>query len=454
MPSPHTVTRHNEIDRLLHALSGSYCAAVVGLSNTGKSLLLRSLRSKDVRARYTERTGRRVAIVYIDCNGLLELSGQGFYELILRNIQESIPDLDEELALRIAEHYNQVVEPDTQFLVPLSFNNALTAIIEEDHRDLVLLFDEFDEVFDALDGRVFLNLRALKDKYADNLIYVTATARVLGSKRSDEQTAEFVELSASHTLILQPMTRFEADELADALARHAGLADGLAPEELDYLWAQAGGHPRMLRASLSHLIELRLRAPEIYQTGGLEAVHRELMDDVTLRSECARMWAQLGPDERDALLAIVRGTEGMPEALQKVEAWGLARWEDDGFVIFADLMADFVRRQASVQRQLPEGVSVDQDSGEVWIEGIPIPPLTELEFKLLSLLHERENKLTDKYQIVETVWGVDYVDEVDDARIEKLVSRLRAKIEPDPGDPRYIITVRGRGYKLTTPNQP
>jgi DNA-binding response OmpR family regulator len=37
---------------------------------------------------------------------------------------------------------------------------------------------------------------------------------------------------------------------------------------------------------------------------------------------------------------------------------------------------------------------------------------------------------------------------VDDARIEKLVSRLRAKLEQDPANPRYLLTVRGRGYKL------
>ena len=37
---------------------------------------------------------------------------------------------------------------------------------------------------------------------------------------------------------------------------------------------------------------------------------------------------------------------------------------------------------------------------------------------------------------------------LDDARIEKLVSRLRAKIEPDPTNPRYLTTLRGRGYKL------
>jgi two-component system response regulator RegX3 len=49
------------------------------------------------------------------------------------------------------------------------------------------------------------------------------------------------------------------------------------------------------------------------------------------------------------------------------------------------------------------------------------------------------------------VWGEEYIDQVDDARIDKLLSRLRAKVEPDPHNPRYIITVRGRGYRLVKP---
>jgi len=47
------------------------------------------------------------------------------------------------------------------------------------------------------------------------------------------------------------------------------------------------------------------------------------------------------------------------------------------------------------------------------------------------------------------VWGEEYIEEVDDARIAKLVSRLRHRIEPDPSNPRFIQTVRGRGYKFT-----
>jgi DNA-binding response OmpR family regulator len=69
----------------------------------------------------------------------------------------------------------------------------------------------------------------------------------------------------------------------------------------------------------------------------------------------------------------------------------------------------------------------------------------------LLLLYGRLGKICDKYQIVEVVWGESYIDKVDDARIEKLVSRLRAKLERDPSNPHYLITVRGRGYKLASP---
>ena len=76
--------------------------------------------------------------------------------------------------------------------------------------------------------------------------------------------------------------------------------------------------------------------------------------------------------------------------------------------------------------------------------------LTDLEYRLMRLLNERRDRLTTKDLIVETVWGGEYLDRVDDARIEKLVSRLRSKIEPDPAKPRYLLTQRGRGYKLSS----
>jgi hypothetical protein len=415
----------------------------------GKSTLMRALAQPKNVEKYTSAVGRPALAIYVDCNGMLELSGQGFYELILRAIQNNTTDAA--LLAELAELYQRVVEPDSQFMVPLSFNRALTTLIEGHQQDVILLFDEFDEVFDALDGRVFLNLRHLKDKYPRNLIYVTATVRRLGEQRMDDQTAEFVELTAPYTIIVTPLLRAQADQLSQGLAEYVGVGEPLTEKELDFLWRQAGGHPRLLRATVTQFAELyhTTEAGDAW-VDEIENVLERFHHDNIIRNEIARLWLQVGPEERRALTAVALNTAETvtPRMLAQLVKWGVLTEEHR---IFSALLEDFTQRQARVQQELPRGVWVNVDAGEVWVDGVAAPDLTELEFKLMALLFERVNKVTDKYQIVETVWGVEYIDDVDDSRIEKLVSRLRAKIEPDTSNPRYILTVRGRGYKLVSP---
>jgi DNA-binding response OmpR family regulator len=118
--------------------------------------------------------------------------------------------------------------------------------------------------------------------------------------------------------------------------------------------------------------------------------------------------------------------------------------------LFSELFTNFVRHQSALPSQTGQGVLVDEDAGEVWVDGAKVTILTDLEYRLMRLLFQRRDRLTTKDMIVEAVWGGEYLDRVDDARIEKLVSRLRAKIEPDPAKPRYLLTQRGRGYKLSS----
>ncbi len=117
-------------------------------------------------------------------------------------------------------------------------------------------------------------------------------------------------------------------------------------------------------------------------------------------------------------------------------------------VMVGDVWRAFVKRQMLTQPNVKPGILVDVDSGEVYVDGHKIEALTELEYKLLLLLYGRLNKIVDKYTIVTNVWGETYLDSVDDARIEKLVSRLRNKLEPGADEPKYLTTLRGRGYKL------
>ena len=116
--------------------------------------------------------------------------------------------------------------------------------------------------------------------------------------------------------------------------------------------------------------------------------------------------------------------------------------------MFCRLFHEFVRRKTVIPPGSPTRLWVNVESGDVLVDGQPVETLTSLEYRLMLLLFYNVDKIVDRYQIVTEVWGDDFLDDVEDARIEKLISRLRQKIEPDPANPRFLTTVRGRGYRL------
>jgi two-component system, OmpR family, response regulator RegX3 len=71
------------------------------------------------------------------------------------------------------------------------------------------------------------------------------------------------------------------------------------------------------------------------------------------------------------------------------------------------------------------------------------------EFELLEMLLRNSGRVLTRAQLIDRVWGSDYVG--DTKTLDVHVKRLRAKVEPDPANPRFIVTVRGLGYKFETP---
>jgi len=68
------------------------------------------------------------------------------------------------------------------------------------------------------------------------------------------------------------------------------------------------------------------------------------------------------------------------------------------------------------------------------------------EFDLLEYLLRNAGRVLTRGQLIDRVWGSDYVG--DTKTLDVHVKRLRSKIEPDPAAPRFLLTVRGLGYKL------
>jgi len=428
------------------------CSAIVGASNTGKSYLLRTLVSTQVQQQLMGNLTSDYLFVYVDFNLMLEATEQGFYELILRCLLEEQTRLaqDAEILDRLRNAYKTLVAPPTAFQISLSFSEGLMTVCRGMSCNLVLLFDEFDEPFEQIDGRAFLNLRALKDKYQRRLSFVTATNHRLSSIRRGRDVSEFVELFEPFTRYLGPLDSPDVDQIVAWVATQEGYTFG--DQDRAFLHHHADGHLGLLLAACRALGEVT--GEPVRDASQNWLIHRQVREqldrDSNVQGECFKLWDDLTEEQQDALMAVVGEEEDVDERLlESLRSRGLIHAGEA--LLFSPVFEGFVRRQRLTRRQRHEGVRVDVESGSVWVDGRQTSTLTDLEYRLLLLLYGRLNQICDKYQIVEAVWGEDYIDQVDDARIDKLLSRLRTKIEQDPRNPRYLITVRGRGYKLATP---
>jgi two-component system, OmpR family, response regulator RegX3 len=90
-------------------------------------------------------------------------------------------------------------------------------------------------------------------------------------------------------------------------------------------------------------------------------------------------------------------------------------------------------------------VRMDVERHTVSVDGRAVS-LPLKEFDLLELLLRNAGRVLTRGQLIDRVWGADYVG--DTKTLDVHVKRLRGKIEPDPANPKYLVTVRGLGYKF------
>ncbi|WP_040159448.1 response regulator transcription factor [Mobilicoccus massiliensis] len=112
-----------------------------------------------------------------------------------------------------------------------------------------------------------------------------------------------------------------------------------------------------------------------------------------------------------------------------------------------------LRRRQEPEELLPNTleagpVRMDVERHVVTVNG-DHTPLPLKEFELLEMLLRNSGRVLTRMQLIDRVWGSDYVG--DTKTLDVHVKRLRAKIEPDPARPTHIVTVRGLGYKFESP---
>lgn len=95
------------------------------------------------------------------------------------------------------------------------------------------------------------------------------------------------------------------------------------------------------------------------------------------------------------------------------------------------------------------GLQLDKETRQVWINGEQIdPPLSLPQYRLLQVLWDAGGRVVTRDEIVDAVWPDDSMEGISEQAIDALVRRLRERIGDLDNDFRYVVTVRGHGFRL------
>jgi len=246
--------------------------------------------------------------------------------------------------------------------------------------------------------------------------------------------------------------------------RQAQCAGSLwSAEDLGLIQMIAGRHPELLRMACARMFERRQQADPEARTSAKN------MQDIIYRSMfpiCQLLWQSLTdpelwntpgvvqtskrPDEHQPLssyqqflIDLANGRQIAGDELLVLAQRGFIEHHAGSWRIFSGAMRQFVLTQEAAHR----GQDGAEHAPQISLHSAGGQSFTHLEEKVYRYLQSRLGTVCGREEIKAAVWDQES-ESPGNSALQKIIERIRRKIEPEPDNPRYLIAVRGRGYML------
>jgi len=407
---------------------------LMAIPGVGKSYFLRYLvRNEDIKKKYFPHS----TFIYVDINNLSSISPLEFFRLVLKRLNDTSKDMgDKKIKKEINDIYNKCFESDDLLTVFEGLKEAIHSCSQKDDYRIILIIDRFYKICAGQKAPFFNNLKSLRSYNKEIFSYILVTTKELFNIVSLDKISELYKLVSPYTYYLKPMNKNEAKDVFNI-----HLPDNFPRKTKKKIESLADGYPPFIVS----LIQLAAEHPDDWED--------YISEDPSIKFRLVEIWDSFPKNQQDVLKSIVAGVKTAELPSSTVNILIKKGAINEKGIIFSPILHNFIKginlRDHSIKEAYPSDIKMDESRNVVLKRGNELEkPLTSQEFGLLAHFLRNPGRICSRDEIAKEVWGEEAIEGVSDEAIDQVVSRLRLKIEDNRNKPKYIVTIRGRGFQF------
>jgi DNA-binding response OmpR family regulator len=384
-----------------------------------------------------------VTVIPVDLGDLPSNTLTDLYRLILRAFYEMRTQLTSATQSVVTQIYLENRTCTDPFLTQSALRELLLHFQASGHR-VVLVIDRFDTLCRLLTPDMAQALGALRDAFRDILSYIVGVRQSLAYLEDLEMADDLKRLLTSEVCYLGPPQEPDARYMIERLTKISPTPP--TEQVMQTMITLTGGYPSVVKALCRWWLLTTDPPPPQEWSSHLLAIPN-------MQQQLHSIWAGLTQEEQQVLTEFVRSQvtgQASPARLQQrasavlgeLTTKGICRWQEERWRLFGTLFADYIAQVGGMSR------------GRIWFEPTSktlyhgqqvLDNLTPKEADVLQFLVNHPGARYSYTDVIVQVWSDEenYHGVTNDALFQ-VVKGLRRKIEPNPGEPVYVVNWRGK----------
>lgn len=426
-------SRFEEIEKILSFIKSGNSVQVISLIGVGRSNVLRILAyNHGVRTLHLGENQKWFHFVMMNFSEIKKRPLADSTKYLFIEILESLSERKMETERNyVKDLFNESIKSQDELVIFQGLKKTIDYLCLEKEFTLVLLFDRFEDYVGVLEPHFFDHLRVLRDRAKYRFSCIFPLNRPLEETVGPEIISSFYEFLVGNLVYLtlgdEKIREFRLTYLKKTTGKQVN------KKILEEVTELTGGLGKLWLVSVESCLSTSNEAIE-----QLNNLSEFLLSQSKIRSVLSEIWKSLSPYEQGLI------EQGKAHESSHLVAVGLVKNNK-----FAVPLLEMFAREESKQRV--EEFNFDQEKNEIKKGDIVLSEgLTSSEFKLLKFMVQNSDKILERDEIINAVWGqLSSTAGVSEQALDQLIFRVRKKIEENPNQPKHIQTVKGRGFKFT-----